>query len=219
MMENLTIWAAEQKACLCKVAKQNPELRWWAKPRVVASHHEPSTRVTEGRVAKKILYALSIFLFLVGPVFAKEEPSLEEFLYGGFKTVQTFGHVDVQISGDAEKIGLNKNELKDLLLLKFKNNFADIPYKEDPNWPQKVKDKELAQKVGIIYMKVWIVGDDYPIAYHLSFDAGNLSSVRFYEDALLGYGNRENVPETVKKTIDQFVERVAITFFKVRGDL
>jgi hypothetical protein len=43
--------------------------------------------------------------------------------------------------------------------------------------------------------------------------------MREYQAAILGYGSRLNVPDSVRKSIAQLVDDLAITFFKARSEL
>lgn len=176
----------------------------------------------------RILPIITFSIFLLNSAFAEEEITtfegveiitFEEAAYKGFKTVKSFGFVSVSIMGDARKIGLKEDELSNYLRLKFKNNFADIPYKKASYNDKIFNNKEQRNSIGSIHIKVWTIGDDYPIAYHLSIRAGNYTDFGIYTNAILGYGSKENVPETVKKLITELVEELAISFFKARGAL
>jgi len=63
------------------------------------------------------------------------------------------------------------------------------------------------------------VGDDYPIAYYVSINAGNYLNAKEYENAFLGYGSKRNILDTVKKCISELIDDLAISFFKARGEL
>lgn len=148
----------------------------------------------------------------------KEKINLEAIFYSGFKTIQTFGSLSVSLQGSAEKIGLKEKELTDYLKLRFKNSFAKYEFKEVEKLWDVMQDKKIAPTIGLIHIQVWTVGDDYPIAYHISINAGNLSNAREYTGAYLGYGSKSNVPDTVKESISSFIDKLAIAFFKARGE-
>jgi len=140
-----------------------------------------------------------------------------DIFYGELKEIEYFNFIYVHIEGeDGEKIGLNKESLTKYAILKFKNNFAYINYK-DIDLPYDAADSE-KKKVGRLWFRVWLVGDDYPIAYHFKCKAGNYFRYCWeYEN--LGYGSKENVPDTIKKIISEVIEKLAIDFFTVRGEM
>jgi len=149
------------------------------------------------------------------------ESDIYRVIYSGLLKIESFGNIRVAFEGkDAEKIGLKEKDLTDLLKLKFKNNFAGIPYKDQSDKILEIyKNKAIAPTIGNLIIKVWIVGDDYPIAYHIELIAGSFENMNNYKNAVLGYGSKSNVPDTVKKTIGQCVEEFAVIFFKARGEL
>jgi hypothetical protein len=163
-----------------------------------------------------LLIVLSAGSFAVA---SESKSDIESSLHSGFKTVEKFGALNISLKGSAEQIGLNKNDLIDYLRQRFKNSFSEMEFKEQENISEMPKDKEKAKKIAIIHIKIWTVGDDYPIAYHIAINAGNLANMREYQAAILGYGSRLNVPESVRKSIAQLVDDLAITFFKARSEL
>lgn len=148
----------------------------------------------------------------------KEEINFEAILYSGFKTIKSFGSLSVSLQGSAKKIGIKENELTDYLKLRFKNSFAKYEFKEVEKLLEAMQDKKIAPTIGLIHIQVWTVGEDYPVAYHLSINSGNLNNVREYTNAYLGYGSKSNVPDTVKESISSFIDELAIAFFKAHGE-
>jgi len=122
----------------------------------------------------------------------------------------------VNVNGDAEKVGLNDQDLTEYARLRFRNNFSSVVYEE-------VSDKELktlsTEKIGVISCRVWVVGENYPLAYHVKCDEGNFKNSSIWSDEVLGYGAKSNSQETVKKSINEMMEKLALTYFKVKGKL
>ena len=179
-----------------------------------------SLQIMEARM-KKIGSILVIFLFALCSVSyaaEKEKINYEAIFYSGFKTVKTFGSLSVSLQGTAEKIGIKENELTDYLKLRFKNSFAKYEYKEVEKLLDPMRDKKIDPTIGFIHITVWTVGEDYPVAYHISINSGNLNNVREYTNAQLGYGSKSNIPDTVKESISSFIDELAIAFFKARGE-
>ena len=142
--------------------------------------------------------------------------------YRDFKEIESFGVIWVVFEGeDAQKIGLNIDELIDYVKLRFKNNFGSMKYEElsEKRWSTIFGDKAEAKKTGSLRFTVWVVGDDYPIAYHVKCDAGNFRDFSIWSRAFLGYGSKKNVPSTIKKALNDLIEKLAIDFFKARGEL
>lgn len=188
--------------------------------------------LTFGVPMPKFLIVLSVLssLLFAPTAQADDEGELPEvgllrILYPEFLDLEFFGNIRVVIEGeDAEEIGLDSDELTEFLRLKYKNNFAGFPYKdvfaeEDAEkLIESLQDEVLQSMTGVIIVNVWIVGTNYPIAYHIETTAGSLAEMS-YENAVLGYGSSENVPDHVKKTINDMVEGLAIAFYKTRGEL
>ena len=174
---------------------------------------------------KKIsFFILIIFIFSPCFVHAEEESNkidkeLFNIMYRGFKTVESFGHIGVHFENDedAKKIGLKQDELVDFLRLRFKNNFGKIDYKETN--PLKIKSEKEREKIGTLHCRVWVIGNDYPIAHHIKCFAGNYNNLQIWENEFLGYGKPSNVPDTVRNTLNKAVEDCAVVFFKARGEL
>jgi hypothetical protein len=169
---------------------------------------------------KQLIVTLFLLLGTFQYAFGEEKVTYEQIFYSGFKKVEYFCHINVNLQGSAEKIGLNKERLTDLAKLKFKNNFANINYKDESERLFDIYlDENKNNSVAAIYFDIWTVGDDYPVAYHISVKSGPVSNADMYTNAYLGYGSRVDVPETVKKAIADFMEELAISFFKARETL
>jgi hypothetical protein len=170
--------------------------------------------------ARHIHFLLAATLAAGSCIYADgKKPTLERFYYSGFWTVERFALIDVTLEGTAKKLGLNEDKLTDYLRLRFKNSFAGMEFKEPDSLVKVILNKDTAEKYGSIHVKVWTVGDDYPVAFHLELQAGNLTNEKEYRGAVLGYGSKQNVPDTIRKKIAELVEEAALAFFKARGEL
>ena len=122
----------------------------------------------------------------------------------------------VEFSGDdAERIGLDKNELTNYLKLRIKNNFTGIKLETVDSDADKYDKKAIGQ----IYVSVWVVGTEYPIAYLIEyyFFDGNFDEI--WKSKMMGCGSIDSVKTGVKSGIDTLTQNLAILFFKVRGEL
>ena len=141
--------------------------------------------------------------------------------YGELLKIKRFGLIAVNVNGDAGKLGLNNNDLTDYAKLRFKNNFSRVSYEEVSKEELQTLsgDDAKAKKVGVISCRVWVVGNNYPVAYHVRCDEGNYKNLSIWSDEILGYGSKPNLPETVKRSISEMMEKLAIIYFKVRGEM
>ena len=66
---------------------------------------------------------------------------------------------------------------------------------------------------------------EYPVIYHVKcefwsgVDLDSDYDYRIWDDEMIGYGTKYTVPNSVKECIDSMIQRIAILFFKVRGEL
>jgi hypothetical protein len=145
------------------------------------------------------------------------EKSVYDVLYADLKKVESFGFIHVHIkNSDGNPLGLSSQDLTDHLKLRYKNSFANVPFRDQSKNLMHVRDPE---KVGYFWCGVWTVGDNYPVAYHVECRAGSFANSSILKDAVLGYGNKKNVPDTVKESISNIVSEFAIRFFKTRGEM
>ncbi|MCG9738594.1 hypothetical protein L1D32_10545 [Shewanella insulae] len=171
---------------------------------------------------KNAIKLLFLSVLLVGTSASAEQnsPNIESYMYSGFKTIKTFSSIDVYLQGSAEEIGLSKEELTSYLRLRFKNNFASTGFKKG-DFVKIITEESETKKAerGDISIKVWTVGDDYPIAFHIEIGAGNYSNLGQYKTAILGYSSKQKIAESVKQSISDLVDDLAVAFFKARGEL
>jgi hypothetical protein len=178
----------------------------------------------------KTITAFVIVLFLVLPCDGEEKnsplpefekPSTKQDRYSCLSKIKDFGLIRVVFHGENEKkIGLNNIELSNFLRLKYKNNFAGFPYNSIFNRKDAFNEM-IKKKIGMIIVTIWAVGDNYPIAYHVELKAKCLGSdaLDTYEDAYLGYSYKAKIKGSIRKSIEDLVEKFAIIFFKARGEL
>ena len=138
--------------------------------------------------------------------------------------------IQVYFKGEgAKKIGIYEKELTDYLKLRIRNNFADIKIVKDM---REFYTKYTGKQQGGISLRIWIIGDDNPVAYHLKYTFLNYEyryeesrpkGVRvnhsIWEYEFLGIGSKYKVPDAIKKSIDDVIPKLAILFYGVRGEL
>ena len=178
----------------------------------------------------KIFFMILLSVMSYSFVFGEEGKTIEQDVYPHFSKIQGFYSIEVKLFGK-KNIGLSENELTDFAKLKFKNNFGG-KYTLSSTQVDKIPKKGRGEKLGYIWFGVSIVGKtDYPVAYHIQCRAGNFSyfldnfptsaleDLIIWENAILGYDNKINVPTKIKECISELMEDLAIVFFKARGEL
>jgi hypothetical protein len=163
-----------------------------------------------------------MLLFLSFPLQSKgSDLNVDSILYGdSFRQVESFINIRVIFEGkDAKKIGLDDVELSNLLKLKFKNNYAGIPYSDTLDEIMDIYYKGESKKYGGLIVRVWVLGTNYPISYHIRLMSGSIDDQKDYTAELLGHGSISNVEESIRAGINDLVEKAAITFFKARDEL
>jgi hypothetical protein len=145
------------------------------------------------------------------------ESFMNELLYGGLKKIDSVGFIHVHLkNSESNKLGLTSEDLTDFLKLRYKNNFGNIPFLDKSKKIGEIKNREA---IGNLWCGVWTVGDDYPIAYHVECRFGSFGNPSIVSDEVLGYGNKRNVPESIKNSIDRMTSEFAIQFYKSRGEM
>jgi len=167
----------------------------------------------------KTITAFIIVLFLVLPCYGEQkERSIEQRQYPEFSGIESFGIILVYLDFDPrhqKKLGLKREELNDFLILKYKNNLADFPYKK-ASWSDRLTFPE---DIGVIYLKIITEGVEYPIAYWVELNVGNDANWNVYEHGKLGYCDKNSIVNEIKGAITGLMERFAIAFFKARGEM
>ncbi len=96
---------------------------------------------------------------------------------------------------------------------------AGFPYKEMTDFEWQLMTRNEFPTKGQVWVYVWIVGTDSPLACHISLKAGSFDEGGQYTDAVLGVGAKEHLSRLVKDHINQMIERFAVKFFEVRNEL
>ena len=136
--------------------------------------------------------------------------------------ITSFGYIYVNRYHSGQEIPDGKkskgfdidDELTDFLQLRFKNNFADIPY-EFGNLFALVDRPDVA----VLQCYVWLHGDSYPVAFHIDCRLGIAKKSRILTSARLGVTSMDNSDTVVKEVLDSMISDLALRFFLARGDL
>ncbi len=147
---------------------------------------------------------------------------LDKMRYRDFLKIKIFNKLSTRVffmgGDDANKIGLDANELTDYLRLRIKNNFANITM-EEPDFK-----KYTGKQTGSIILRVWFLGDSNPMVFHIKGEFWNYDYFggrykAIWDNERLGFGSKEKVLDGIKKSIDEMIEELEILFYKVRGEL
>ncbi len=169
---------------------------------------------------KRWLSILIVVCVLLTASSVKADDDYDKHKYKGFLDIETFlkHTTSVCVEGDdAEKIGVNELELTDYLRLKVKNNFTDIEFVE-------LNIAEAPGKeTGYIRVRVWVLDDSYPVIFRVIVKFNSYyrpldDAYIIREEESLGYSTRDKVPAIIKKIIGKLVERLAMSFYKVREE-
>lgn len=106
------------------------------------------------------------------------------------------------------------NEMTDFVQLRFKNNFASIPYKfVDPlEWSSN-------PTIGHIQCMTWLHGAAYPIAYHIECNLGAGKKSKMLHEATLGVTSPDRANGDIRAALDRMVSTIALRFFRARGEM
>lgn len=134
--------------------------------------------------------------------------------------IKKFVAVEVQTQGTAEKLGISSAELTDVTRVTLLNRVPGIAL-EGSSGPSPDAPERLNQ-LGFFTCEVWTVGDQYIAAYHVDCNAGSYTAQKtpgsLWNQAILGYGPKDEVSDAVRKGVRAMVELFATTFASARAD-
>jgi hypothetical protein len=171
-----------------------------------------------------LLLAMVVLLAPVHSVHAIDDPlglsdKEARLLYKGLKEINSFGLIAVALVGDTDKIGLSQRELTDYARTRFQAHFKrtklDDVSRDSKAFLNLVSTRD--KKVGTITFRVWVVGNESPIIYHLKIDAGNFDNPAIYTEEILGHGTPKNTSDSVRTTIDEMMKDLASVYYKVKS--
>ncbi len=134
--------------------------------------------------------------------------------------IKKFVAVEVQTQGTAEKLGISAAELTDVTRVTLLNKVPGIAL-EGSSGPSP-DASERPNQLGFFTCEVWTVGEQYIAAYHVDCNAGSYTAQKtpgnLWNQAILGYGPKDEVSDAVRKGVRAMVELFASTFAGVRAD-
>ena len=122
--------------------------------------------------------------------------------------------VGCSLAGSAEEIGIDQDKSLGRVKLRLANTIGMVPIiKGDGS-----NATGALNKVCLVMINIWTVGDDYPVAYHVKISTGyTIWSANIFETAFLGYGNSVNVQDSINDAIDDLIDNFAVAYHKGVG--
>lgn len=164
-----------------------------------------------------VMMLLGIGLF---PSLAAAIASPEVVPVTDMRHIKKFVAVEVLTQGTAEKLGISSAELTDLTRVTLLNKVPGIAL-EGSSGPSPDAPERLNQ-LGFFTCEVWTVGDQYIAAYHVDCNAGSYTAQKMpgslWNQAILGYGPKDEVSDAVRKGVRAMVELFATTFVSARAE-
>lgn len=134
--------------------------------------------------------------------------------------IKKFVAVEVQTQGTAEKLGISGAELTDVTRVTLLNKVPGIALEVSSGVSTDAPER--LNQLGFFTCEVWTVGDQYIAAYHVDCNAGSYTAQKtpgsLWNQAILGYGPKDEVSDAVRKGVRAMVELFATTFAGVRAD-
>ena len=84
---------------------------------------------------------------------------------------------------------------------------------------ESVDSFETAVKNGTINITVWTVGENDTDAFYIQLQGGTLVDMKAYDNSVLGYDSKKNIPSIIKNTITDLIDDFAMFFFRNRDEL
>jgi hypothetical protein len=148
-----------------------------------------------------------------------DEEQAVRFLYREFRQVKSFAMIAVSLVGETDKAGLKTDEVTKYARSKFEEYFSGIRLEDVSTGSKRFMALALSRErtVGNIAFRIWVLGENYPIVYHVRCDAGNFNNPSVWTDESLGHASLGNTREAILKIIDEMMKTLAVAFFKVRA--
>jgi hypothetical protein len=150
---------------------------------------------------------------------AQDQEQAARLLYREFRDVKTFGMIAVSLVGQAEQIGLKTDEMTRHAKTRFRDYFSGVRLEDisgDSNQFLSLLLKR-DKTVGNITFRIWVLGEEYPLVYHIKCDAGNFDNPSIWTEEALGHGTKAGLKESIPAIIDEMLKTLAVAFFKVRA--
>lgn len=133
--------------------------------------------------------------------------------------VRQFADPEVSLTGTAGSFGFTVDDLRDYAREVFDER---LPGMRVPGLDVDAlaADPEKAKETGLLQFIVWTVRETYPVIFHIEARAGSVQCLfdgrSFYKISYLGYTPEIEMRNTVKASIREAIDKVALKFFPGR---
>ncbi|MBW2066378.1 MAG: hypothetical protein JRJ03_15820 [Deltaproteobacteria bacterium] len=172
-----------------------------------------------------------ICFFLAARVMAQEIPRSLEDPLDAFDAIRGFGKIELVLYGDAEAAGLSRAELYGFIMQRILESFKDMKVLPLPEIPLNYTDNKAIRSylaelygLGYVFVGVFVVGKDYPVAYHIEYRFGNCLYMDeskkwpLWEREALGFTSRKELKGDVMKWLAKLTEIMAKDFQDARNN-
>lgn len=170
------------------------------------------------RLAREAV-VLAWLLYICGSAVSALAANLDPAALADLRQIKKFVSVEVQTQGTAEKLGISGAELTDVTRATLLNKLPGIAL-EGSTGPSPEATERLNQ-LGFFTCEVWTVGEQYIAAYHVDCSAGAYTAQKtpgsLWNQAILGYGQKDEVLEAVRKGVRAMVELFTTTVATARS--
>ncbi|MBW2064316.1 MAG: hypothetical protein JRJ03_05220 [Deltaproteobacteria bacterium] len=164
-------------------------------------------------------------------VMAQENPGPPEDPFNALGAIRGFGKIELALYGDAERSGLSHGELQGFIKGKVLGSFKGMEILPLPQIPlnytheRAIRDySEELYGLGYVYVEIFVVGEKYPVAYHIRYRFGNCLYMdeskkwAFWEREALGFTSRKDLKGDVMGWLAKLTKKMAEDFHGRRGD-
>ncbi|MBW2000073.1 MAG: hypothetical protein JRJ29_19195 [Deltaproteobacteria bacterium] len=171
------------------------------------------------------------FLLAGTPAMAQELPGSLEDPLNALDAIRGFGKIDLVLYGDAEAAGLSRGELLGFTRDRILESFKGMKMLPLPEIPLNYTDDKAIRSymadlygLGYVFVGVFVVGEDYPVAYHIEYRFGNclyMDESRkwpLWEREALGFTSRKDLKGDVMTWLAKLTEIMARDFYDARNN-
>ncbi|HKJ68526.1 MAG TPA: hypothetical protein VKA68_11260 [bacterium] len=161
---------------------------------------------------------------------------LETFSEAKFDSVMMFGLIDIYINDnsgdDAEDhmdLGMDRKEIRQLVMKQFQNNFTGIPYEKmatveilsliENRDPKRAAIGFIVVQIDIRPINIDLEGIEEYFLYQITLKSGNFASYFVWENNIATICSKEYGEVRLRGDLRNLMDNLAIDFFKSRGEL
>ncbi len=161
---------------------------------------------------------------------------LETYAEAQFDSVMMFGLIGAYINnttgGESEclmRSGMDREEVERMMMEQFNNNFTGIPYQEmadealaslmESSDPQRAAVGFIIAHIDIQPVNIDLEGIGDYFVYQITLQSGNLAAYIIWENSMATVCSKRYIKARVQSDLRHLMDKLAIDFFKSRGEL